>query len=240
MNTDKPSSPTMREVLSVRLPRQTWLSPDGRMVVHSETRADWEHNVIRHRIILTDLVQQKQMWQIDDIFASQIKWTCDSKSIGYITSCEGRSVLRKIDCADGVAVDVACGADRFTDFDWHPSSLKAVIAEDTETQNDLDNELFSVQGEPPPSARLAIADIESGETQHFEGWDHVYGVSDLSWSPSASKVLFTAIPEPDNKSQWQHLLMLDLATGRLVRLIEGKRAIFFPVWNDDGSQYRFF
>jgi dipeptidyl aminopeptidase/acylaminoacyl peptidase len=33
--------------------------------------------------------------------------------------------------------------------------------------------------------------------------------------------------------------MLDLTTGKLVRLIVGERAIFFPIWNEDGSQIAF-
>ena len=233
-------SPTIREVLSVRLPRQTWLSPDGQWMAHSETVADWEHNTWQHRVILTDLVQQKQTCQIAEQVLPQIKWTWDSKSIGYITFYEGQSVLRKVNCEDGSVKNIASGMGRFTAFDWHPSSSRLVIAEDAPPQEESDNELFLVQGELPPSPSLLIIDTESGETQRFGGWDRAYFISSLSWSPSGEKVLFTALPEPDNRSQCQHLLTLDPATGQFIRLIGGERAIFYPMWNEDGSQVAFF
>ncbi len=44
----------------------------------------------------------------------------------------------------------------------------------------------------------------------------------------------------DIRVQWQHLSLLELATGRLLRLIDGERAIFFPVWNEYGSRIAFF
>ena len=196
--------------------------------------------MFRQRVILTDLAQEKEAFGIDEeTFASQIKWTWDSRSIGYVAYRQGQSVLCKVDCADGSAVDVACSASRFTDFDWHPGSSMAVIAEDAECPTELNNEFFSVQGETLPSASLRIVHVESGETQRFAGWDETYNISSLSWSPSGDRILFTALPKPDIRSQCQHLLMLDLTTGKLLRLIEGKRAVFFPVWNGEGSQIAF-
>ena len=224
----------------MRLPRQTWLSPDGHWVAHSEFVADWEQNIYHHRVILTDLVQQKQTCRIAEQVLPQIKWTWDSKSIGYITVHEGQSVLRRVNCEDGSVEDIASSMGRFTAFDWHPSSPRLAIAEDAPPQEAFDNELFSVQGELPPGPSLLIIDTESGESQRFGGWDQTYGISCLSWSPSGEKVLFTALPEPDIRVQYQHLLMLDLTTGKLLRLIGGERAIFFPVWNEDGSQVAFF
>jgi len=216
------------------------LSPDGHWVAHSEFVADWEQNVFLHRVILTDLVQQKQTCQIAEQVLPQIKWTWDSKSIGYITVHEGQSVLRRVNREDGSVDDIASTMGGFTAFDWHPSSSRLVIAEDAPPQEEFDNELFSVQGELTPSPSLLIIDTESGETQRFGGWDQAYFISSLSWSPLGEKVLFTALPEPDNRSQCQHLLTLDPATGQFIRLIGGERAIFYPMWNEDGSRIAFF
>ena len=216
------------------------MSPDGQWMAHSEFVADWEQNIFQHRVILTDLVQQKQTCQIAERVLPQIKWTWDSKSIGYITVHEGQSVLRRVNCEDGSVEDIASSMGRFTAFDWHPSSPRLAIAEDAPPQEAFVNELFSVQGELPPSPRLLIIDTENGESQRFGGWDQAYFISSLSWSPSRDRILLTTLPEPDNRSQCQHLLMLDLTTGELVRLIGGERAIFCPAWNEDGSQVAFF
>jgi len=237
----KMQQPTMRDVIGARLPRMTWLSADGHWMAHLDTVADWACNAFRQRVILTDLVQQRQTCQIDEeVFASAIKWTHDCKSIGYLTTHQGRNVLGRVNCEDGSAAEVACSAGRFTDFDWHPTSSKVVIAEDAKLPVEVDNEVFSVQDEPLASASLVVVDHESGETQRFGEWDQTYSISDVSWSSSGDGILFTALPEPDTRVQWQQLLMLDPATGRLLRLIEGRRAIFFPVWSEDGSEVAFF
>jgi dipeptidyl aminopeptidase/acylaminoacyl peptidase len=236
----KAQSPTIRELLGVHLPTQTWLSPDGNWMAHSESLADWERNIFRQRVILTDLVKKKEAFVIDeDVFDSGIKWSWDSKSIGYLTFLEGQSILRKVDCSDGSFADVACSTNHFTDFDWQPDSSIVAIAVDTECPAELKNEHFSVKGEKLPSAGMLVVDVETGKTQRFNGWDEIYNISGLTWSPSGDKIMFTAIPEPDNQVQWQNLLMLDMETRKLVRLTDGERAIFFPVWNKDGSQIAF-
>ncbi len=233
-------SPTIREVISIRCPRMTWSSPDGQWLAHSETLADWERNIFRQRIIVTHLAEQRQTCQVDEeAFGSAIKWTHDCKSFGYLTFRQGQSMLRKVDCADGSAADVVCSGSRFTDFDWHPRSSRAAVAEDAECLPELKNEIFSVQGELPASSSLLIIDTDSGEAHRFGGRGGIYNMTDLSWSPTGDKVLFTALPEPDLRSQEQHLWILDVITGKLQHLIKGERAIFFPVWNEDGSQIAF-
>ena len=233
-------SPTIHEVLSTRLPRQTWLSPDGHWVAHSEFTADWEQNSWQHIIVVTDLVNHKQTCRIAERVLPQIKWSWDSKFIGYISVHEGQSVLRRVNCEDGSVEDIVSSMGGFTAFDWHPSSSRLIVAENAPPQEEFDNELFSVQGELTPSPSLLIIDTESGESQRFGGWDQAYFISSLSWSPLGEKVLFTALPEPDNRSQCQHLLTLDPATGQFIRLIEGTRAVFCPLWNEDGSRIAFF
>ncbi len=233
-------SPTIHDVIGVRLPRQTWLSPNGEWLAHSESWADWEENTFRQRVIVTDLVRKKEVFAVDEeAFASQVEWTWDSKAIGYIAIGEGKSVLRRVDCADGSAVDVACSTSRFTDFDWHPGCSKVVIVEDAQLPAEVGNELFSVDDQPLAGSSLLIVDADTGETRRLGDWDETYAISDVSWSPSGERILFTALPEPDNRTQRQHLLVLDLRTGEPARLIGGRRAIFFPVWSGDGTRIAF-
>ncbi len=165
-------APTIREVISLRLPGRTWLSPDGRWLAHLETVADWERNAFRQRIILTDVVQRKKIGQLDEaVIASQVKWSGDSKSIGYLTRTDGQSVLRKFDVSEASVVDIACSAHRYTDFAWHSDAAKVIIAEDAGLRDELDNEFYAVTGDPlPASNNLLLIDIERGETQRFGGW----------------------------------------------------------------------
>ena len=239
------STPTFEEILSLKSPGGTLISPDGRWVLYTVSETVWDKNEYRRQLWRADL-ESGQALQLTyhEKSSSGADWSPDSQWISFASSRHGKSQLYVMSVRGGEARKVTDSKTGVGGYWWSPDGKSiAYTANDEKPKQDKAVEKkygkFEVIEEEFDVRHLWLVDVQSGETRKLMG-DQDKHVSNFRWSPDGSQIAFSANPDSLTKSfSKSDLFVLDVESGQVRVLVGQEGPDSNPVWSPDGAAIAF-
>ncbi|WP_197042178.1 S9 family peptidase [Sandarakinorhabdus oryzae] len=242
----------MVAMASVANPR---LSPDGRRLVHEQTRADWQANRIITDLWIVDLASgQTRPLTRGKGSAGEAAWSADGRWIAYMSDAgekDGRQLV-VLPAEGGEPVTLTSAPSGVTAFRWSPDG-KSIA--------------YLAAGERP--ARLTVRDKALGGFRIVRG-DHVPvqvwladvsaalsganpapppraltpadgpSVTSLDFAPDGQRIAFAAQATPELATgETSEIYTVAVAGGPVQQLTRGGGPNTQPLWSPDGSWIAF-
>jgi len=220
------------------------LSPDGRFVLYTASRADLELNRSVTHIwrAATGGSDQRQLTRGDES-CIRPRWSPDGELIAFLTERSGDDQIWLMHANGGEAWQLSEHDPGVTAFEWAPSGTGILfLAPDPETEaeearEEAENEVIIVDRELK-NVHLWSLDIEIGEETRLTEGD--FSIREFVLSPDASRIAFAAAPTPKVDDNLQiEVYLLPLADGSIRCLTDNAIQEGNLRWHPDGETLTF-
>ncbi len=239
------ATPSFRDILSLKSPGRTLISPDGRWVLYTVSEAVWDKNEYRTQLWRADIESGRTLQLTHhEKSSSGADWSPDSQWISFASSRDGKRQLYVMSVRGGEARKVTDSKTGVGGYRWSPDAKSiAYTASDEKPKQDEAIEKkygkFEVIEEEFDVRHLWLVDVESGQARKLME-DADKHVTSFRWSPDGSQIAFSAYPNSLTKSfSKADLFVLDVQGGQVRKLVEREGADTYPVWSPDGKSIAF-
>ena len=225
------------------------ISPDGKDILFTVRRADWEKNRYDTEIWLArDGEVPFQLTQTPDDSSYSPSWSPDGRWVAFLTQRDGSAgQVFLIDPSGGEAFPLTKHETGIGSYAWSPSGGRIAFAsaEPPSVESQVQARPFGrfeiLDSEFSPT-HLWMVDVKPGKTAEAKrltsGKD--FAVGDFNWSPDGKKIAFSHNPnivqEPDSTSD---ISILDVESGKIAPLVSKLGPDNTPFWSPDGRWIAF-
>jgi dipeptidyl aminopeptidase/acylaminoacyl peptidase len=240
----QPRRMTFDDVLALKAVGDAQLSPDGRWIAYTVTRADLEQNASDSDIWLVPAAGGAPVRLTTNRKGdSSPRWSPDGRRIGFISSRDDRPQLYAIPPFGGEAERLLEHKGAIRQFAWSPDGASIALVADPEPTPEQERRIKDkddaiVVDTNYSFARLLVLDVAARKARLLPVGDQV--VADPQWSPDGRQLAYVTTPTPraDDGSQ-SDIWIIPAAGGTPRRLLTNAGPDASPRWSPDGRQIAF-
>jgi len=241
--------PSFKDILSLKSAGNPVISPDGKDILFTVTRADWEKNRYDTEIWLSrDGAAPFQLTQTTDESSNSPSWSPDGRWIAFLANRDGKTrQIYLMNSAGGEAFKLTDHKESVNSYEWCPSGKKIVFTStEPESKESKGREKqygkFQIEDAEYRMTHLWLVDVEPGKTPEAKrltsGTD--FTVGGFAWSPDGKKVAFDHRPDPlINSGPNSDISILDVESGKTTPLVTQPGSDGNPCWSPDGQWIAF-
>jgi len=134
---DNLKDPSFEDVISLKSPGTPIISPDGNHVAFRVRITDWEENRYDNEIWLSkNLNQPFQLTNTNEGSSGTIRWSPDSRWIGFLANRGNKSQIYTIRVEGGEAIALTDEKSGINDFEWSPDGTRIAFTSNIDTDKD--------------------------------------------------------------------------------------------------------
>lgn len=251
--------PTYEQIIDLKRPGGTAISPDGRLVAFTVNETNWEDNAYEteiflvpagggeapaHRSFSGGVVQLTRARKSSTAPA----WSPDGKWIAFGSDRTDKRQIYLISPAGGEALALTNGDESVGSFAWSPDG-KSIAFTMTDPKSDGHKERdkkygeFAVVDQDWRLTHLHVVDVDPNASAPAKARRLTSGgftVGGFDWSPDSKSIAFDhrVDPNPPNGNT-ADISVVTVADGSVRALVTRDGADGGPVWSPDGSQIAF-
>jgi dipeptidyl aminopeptidase/acylaminoacyl peptidase len=246
-----PRVPSIDDLLALETIGAAKISPDGKWVAYTQTRADFKQDAFITHLWLADTTGQKTLQLTrGDKSAGNPVWSPDSKWLTFTSSRAGdKNQIFAISPEGGEAVQLTNSDGGVGDFAWSPDgkSIAFVAAvTDKDAQKARREHLgdFVVVRREYQHDHIWTIDVAEALREPAAGKPRTSGkefsVNELAWAPDSTKIAFSATINPDLiQFHTADIFVLNLDGDAVKRIVSQPGIDAQPRWSPDGKQIVF-
>ena len=240
----QPRHMSFDDVLAMKAVGDAQVSPDGRWVAYTVTRADLELNASDSDVWLVAATGGTPVRLTTSRKGdSSPRWSPDGRRIAFISSREERPQLHAISPFGGEADRLMEHKGAIRQFAWAPDGASIAVIADPEPTAEQERRIKEkddaiVVDTNYTFARLFVLDVGTGKARLLPVGDRV--VTDAQWSPDGRQIAYVTTPTPraDDGSQ-SDIWVIPAGGGTPRLLLDNPGPDNAPRWSPDGRQIAF-
>jgi|TARA_B100000315_G_scaffold232821_1_gene245443 dipeptidyl aminopeptidase/acylaminoacyl peptidase len=252
---DKVTKWTPSVMMQVNRVGNVRVSPDGKRVVYTQTRAVMTDEKSRYitQIFMADSDGKEQRpFTLDAYSSRNPKWSPDGKWLAFTSGRAGWTNLYVIRTDGGEARPLTKAKSALRDFIWSPASDRIAFLmvneptdEDKKKSKARDDQVtvdedyryqhiwlvgLPAEGEEPEPKQLTKGEFNVSLSY----------ASGLDWSPDGSSIVFSHTPTP-KLNDWtkSDISMVDIESGEVTALATSNASEYAPLYSKSGDQIAF-
>jgi dipeptidyl aminopeptidase/acylaminoacyl peptidase len=246
-----PKVPTVDDLLALETVGAAQISPDGKWVAYTVTRADFKQDAFVTHLWLADTAGTKTLQLTrGDKSAGNPLWSPDGKWVAFTSARAGdKNQIFAIAPEGGEAVQLTNSDAGIGDFAWAPDGktiafVAAAPNKDAEKARREHLGDFVVVRREYQHAHIWTIDVAEALREPAAGKQRTTGkefsVNDIAWSPDSTKIAFSATTNPDLiQFHTADIFVLNLDGDAVKRIVSQPGVDANPRWSPDGKQIVF-
>jgi len=237
----------LRDVFEINSVSSPKLSPHAQKVLYLAEETDWEENAYRNQVWLAEVKSgDRKQLTFDKSGAGSPAWSPDEKYISF-TASRGDGEKNQVwimPSNGGEAKPVTASPTGVRSYRWRPGSLAIAYTDVDEVENERGKRekeygKFEFYEEELNPNRLRIQKLEGGDPVTLVSRDDL-NVGDFAWNPEGTALAFSASPLALLKSSIDSdVFIVDVASGKIRKLVGQPGPDANPVWSPDGEEIAF-
>ncbi|MFO7866155.1 MAG: S9 family peptidase [Candidatus Aminicenantes bacterium] len=245
---DKVPGPSFKDVLSLKSAGSPVISPDGKHVLFTVRRADWENNRYDSEIWLSRNGEEPfQLTRTQGGSSGSPSWSPDGKWIAFTASRDEKQQVYLINPRGGEAFKLTEHKEGVNRYEWSPCGERIAFSASEPESEDLKKRKeqygrFEVEDAEYRMTHLWMIDVKPGETPEAERLTsgEEFTTGNFDWSPDGKKIAFDHQPDPlISSSSKSDISILDVESGEIIPLVTQPGGDGGPQWSPDGKWIAF-
>ena len=223
--------PSVDELMQLGVPGGPVISPDGKWVVYSVSRPNFEEDAFISQLHLVPATggESRQLTR-GNSSARQPSWSPDSEWIAFSRSVDGKSQILAIRPQGGESIQLSASTTGVNSFRWSPDGRRIgfLAQEPEDAEGKRRKELlgdFHVVRRDYRFSQFWTLDAVTASDKPASGEQHTHGaerhISGFHWAPDSSGIAFTATRTPDRvDGASADVYWLDLESGQIRPIVQ--------------------
>ena len=250
--------PTFEQIIELKRPGTTAISPDGRYVAFTVNETNWDDNAYETEIFLVaatggelpahrSFSEGVQLTRAKKSSTSPA-WSPDGNWIAFVSDRTDKRQIYLISLKGGEASPLTNVEDGVGSFAWAPDG-KAIAFTMTDPKSDAHKDRdkkfgeFDVVDQDWRMTHLHVAEVDpraSAPAKARRLTSGSYTIGSFDWSPNSTSIAFDHRVDPNlPNGRTADISILTVANGSVRKLVTREGADTGPVWSPDGSQIAF-
>ncbi len=236
--------PSFKEVLSLKSAGGPAISPDGKMVLYTIRKTEWEKNGYDTEIWLAkDGKEPFQLTWTKNGSSSSHAWSPDGKWISFIANRGDKRQVYLISPNGGEAFKYTTHKEGINSYRWSPDGKKIAFTSTEPRSEEMKSRekmygRFEVEDAEYRVTHLWVIDVDIDDPAEAErlteGGDMTVG--GYNWSPDSRKIAFDFRPDPlINSFIHTDISIIDVSTKSITPLVAQPGSDSWPIWSPDGE-----
>ena len=232
---------TFDDVIALRSVNDAQISPDGRWVAYTVTRADLDQNASDADIWLVSTAGETPVRLTTHKKGdSSPRWSPDGRRIAFISAREEKPQIFLMSAFGGEGERLSENKGGVRQIAWSPDGRSIAFTADPEPTPEEEKRIKEkddaiVVDTNYKFARLWVLDVATHKARMLPTGELV--ASDPQWSPDGTRLAYTSNPTPKaDDGSLSDLWVIDVAGGAPRRLAAGDGSDQSPRWSPDGTQ----
>jgi dipeptidyl aminopeptidase/acylaminoacyl peptidase len=233
---------TVDDVIALRAVNDAQISPDGRWVAYTVTRADLEQNASDSDIWVASTAGEfPSRLTTSKKSDTSPRWSPDGKRIAFISAREEKPQLFLMPAFGGEPERLTENKGGVRAIAWSPDGRSIAFVADQEPTADeekrvKDKDDAIVVDTNYKFSRLWVLDVATRKARLLTAGEMV--ATDPQWSPDGTKLAYTSNPTPRaDDGSLTDIWIIDVASGAMPhKLVENAGSDQSPRWSPDGAQ----
>ncbi len=252
------TTPTVDQSLEWKSALNPKLSPDGKRVVYEVQKTNWDENAFERNLWIADIATgESHALTSAKKSSTNAAWSPDGKWIAFLSdrpgqlkdTPDGKKQLYVISADGGEAQQITKTENDVSAFEWAPDSKRIAFSmTDPEPKALKDRKEkygeYSVVHADYQMAHLWTIELPGGsapvaQPKRLTEGDK-FSVGEFSWSPDATRIVFSAQKDPDLiSSETADLYLVTMSDGAIKKLVGTPGPDTNPKWSPDGKKIAF-
>ncbi|MCB0279032.1 MAG: S9 family peptidase [Calditrichaeota bacterium] len=218
--------PSFEDLISLEVPDNAIISPNGEFTVYRKQTADWENDTFYRELYLSTKESEFKRITFTNTSLYEIKWSPDNRWISYFRSDNGNNQIYLFDMKTMKELPLTGIETSVIAFDWSPDSHSiAFITQNVDENSGPESGSYGIYSYNVQE-RLKNPDLKMSGiiTQN------TYSVEQFKWSNNGSKIAFISNPSSDIANE---LLIYDLNSRNFSPLVAKTGAHRIIDWSPD-------
>ena len=241
---EKIPGPAFKDVLNLKSIGSPAISPDGKQILYTVRKVDWEKNRYDTEIWLyREGTESFQLTRTKEGSSSSPAWSPNGKWISFAASRDKNRQIYFISPSGGEALQFTHHKEGINSYKWSPDGKYIAFtatepeSEESENQEKLYGR-FAVEDAVFRMTHLWIIEVETNKIpavrQLTSGND--FTVGSFTWSPDGKNIAFDFRPDPlINSWMKTDISIIDAVSGEISPLVAQTASDSGPQWSPDGK-----